>query len=68
MVAIKVYRNFRYTFTYVFEGTNIKIFIINPPPIAKINLSLSFRKFRTFNKSYVIENSEYEERNSIIFD
>ena len=53
---------------YVFEGTNIKIFIINPPPVAKVNLSLSFRKFRAFNKSNVIENNEYEEKNSMIFD
>ena len=50
---------------YGFEGTNFKIFIINPPPVAKINLSLSFRKFRAFNKSNVIENNEYKEKTQL---
>ena len=62
------YDQFKNMIKYVFEGTNIKIFIINSPPTAQINISLNFRKFRNFNKRNVIENNEYEEQNSMIFD
>ena len=60
------YDQFKNMIKYVFEGTNIKIFIINSPPTAQINISLNFRKFRNFNKRNVIENNEYGEQNSMM--
>ena len=62
------YDKFKSMLKYVFEGTNIKIFIITPSHVARINVSLSFRRFRAFNNKNVIENHEYEEHHSMIFN
>ena len=53
---------------YIFEGTNIKISVITPEEPARVNISLSFRKFRSFNKRNVIENKNYIEHNNMIFN
>ena len=53
---------------YIFEGTNIKILMIHPNQPAQVNISLSFRRFRNFNKRNIVTNNEYIEHSSMIFN
>ena len=53
---------------YVFEGTNINIVIITETKPLRVNISLSFRKFRSYNQRNVVENDEYREHHTMIFD
>ena len=56
---------------YIFEGLNATITIYEAntySDISKINLSLSYRRFRNFNKQNVITYKDYHEYHSMIFD
>ena len=59
---------FKNMLKYIFEGTNIDLCIITERQLLRVNISLSFRKFRNFNQRNVIENNEYTEHNAMIFD
>ena len=57
---------FKALIRYIFEGTNITFNIIKPEITNQVNISLSYRRFRTFNQRNTIENNNYNEHHGSI--